>query len=129
MEVNSEVWSKFPINVFGEIPKYIKNCLQRTSFDTLATIQTIKSEDFAEIEETLRFDSTFKTESESEKDFFHIFADNVDNFKFVLGHRRLIIKMAEFATKILENSVPEPEKKRDIHPNPAQVYTILKNSP
>lgn len=106
MEINSEVWSQFPYNVFSEMPKYIKNCVQRTGFDTLATIQTIKNEDFTEIEDTLK-------------------SDNVDNFKFVLGHRRLIIKMAEFATKILENPVPErrpePEKKSVTHPNPAQV--------
>lgn len=100
-----EFWDNFPAHIFGVIPTHIKKCLERTGFDCLASIKSITAEDFGEIEDLLKSDPTIVTDAEKQE-HFHNFAQNIQNFKFMLGHRRLIIEMAEFAKSLIANSKP-----------------------
>lgn len=100
-----EFWDNFPIHIFGVIPNHTKKCLERTGFDCLASIKSITTEDFAEIEELLKSDPTIITEAEKQE-HFHNFAQHIPNFKFVMGHRRLFNEMAEFAKTLIANSKP-----------------------
>lgn len=102
-----DVWANFPEYIFGEIPMYIKQCLQRAGLNSLVTLQTITTNDFIEIENELKSDKTIATEADR-KIFFDLFWEDVQNFRFVFGHRRLIIKMAEYAKTLLENSKTMP---------------------
>lgn len=80
-----------------EIPVYIKNVLYFSGFDNLLSLMTLNENDISEIESFVRFDIVnFLEENNRSPEVFHIFADNIEKFRIMLGHKKLLFKISDY---------------------------------
>lgn len=79
-----------------EVPNYLKKLLTINGYNNATTIARICENDITEIESFAKNTLPTIIEKQDFEQYYWIFHQNVDNFKIVNGHRKLIILIADY---------------------------------
>lgn len=85
------------------IPNYIKNIMHFNGFDNMDVLAKIDNETIEEMEIFARNEMEDLIDPQADlQDFYNIFSNRKDKFKFVLGHKLLLKEIAIFAKEYID---------------------------
>lgn len=111
MSHNIEMWSLILDGLKlktgrASIPIYIKNILQINGFDSMDVLSKLNEDAICEMEIFAKSEmGSLLDENENPKDYYNIFSNCKDKFKFVLGHRLLLTEIGAFAKEFINRKV------------------------
>lgn len=97
------------------LPDYLIQLLNFNGFDNFTSLSMFVNEDFEKLEDFAKRVLSKLLDDEEKKKFFSLFARNIDLFKIVEVHRRLIMAFVEKCKDYLQN-----EKCKDLGKNIAK---------
>lgn len=103
---------EFLTSIGIEIPIYLQNILKYAGYDTFHLLSELTDDDIKSLEKFTREDlNQLLGPQDDKKDFFGIFHNNVDIFKIVPGHKKLLLEAA------LKLKLRETENRRKLDLN------------
>lgn len=96
-ESHVALWAKIEKDLALNVPTYIKNITKLNGYNAAATFQLINEAKIAEMEIFARTEmNDFIDIGANKKDYYNRFYDNTSKFKFVSGHKDLILTIANY---------------------------------
>lgn len=96
-ESHVALWTKIEKDLALNVPKYIKNITKLNGYNDAVTFQLINEEIIAEMEVFARDEMIDLMDVGAiKKDYYHLFWNNTSKFKFVSGHKKLILMVSKY---------------------------------
>lgn len=110
-EISTSVhfWTHIEEKLSLKVPTYIKNIVTLYGYTNAAVIRTIDDKVITELEDFAKQEMIFLLpDGCDKKDYYHIFHEKINDFKFIGGHKALLKQVVDFVNnQIIDKGIEE----------------------